>query len=223
MKKKKIRIGMTKEEIIKILGVPDYRESGTDLLGEAQLIASNESMMKLSLTELYGWTLPEGVFFLKFECGDLVKVIEAPQNSVETINASVLLKPAKIGLFLLAKKPHERLSFCEKIINDLNLQFRKDALIFLNIDETDAIDTSDESLIAYFIGWILCICREKKINYKKLDIKNSRLKRFKTQSNKFGDWNSGAVFMVPEKMSVLERIFKCRPIMCGIKHKIFGH
>lgn len=201
MKKKKIRIGMTKEEIFKILGVPDHRESGTDILGEAQFTASNESMMKLSLTEFFGWTLPEGVFFLKFEYGHLVKVIEAPQHSVETISTSELSKPAKIGLFLLAKEPKERLSFYDKIIKDLNLQFRKDALIFLNIDETDAIDTSDESLIAYFTGRIMCICKEKKINYKKLDINNSRLKKFKTHLNKSDDWNAGVVFMVPEKMS----------------------
>jgi hypothetical protein len=77
----KLRVGMTYDEVVRLLGEPSGVNPGTEMLETGPrgvVVASEKTRAQLSSTKYCMWKRPEGRYLLIIEDGKLVKIYEKP-------------------------------------------------------------------------------------------------------------------------------------------------
>ena len=77
----RLRVGMTYEEVVKLLGEPSGANPGTEMLetGPGGMVgASEQTRAQLSRTKYCMWKRPEDRYLLTIENGKLVSIYEKP-------------------------------------------------------------------------------------------------------------------------------------------------
>lgn len=175
-----LHIGMTFDEVCRVLGPPDDTNAGANMFGAQTVFFSTgdpaEARSRLMATKYCAWRRAEGAYLLTFESEMLVKAFSAPEGAVIDSRVEHSGLPARLVWIATNGEGSYPREIVDRMVRQKQLRVTPDVVIE-DLVHPMAAQMQSQEIAAFVFGVSLRVAGEKHKDF--LDMHSIQLVHFK--------------------------------------------